>query len=176
MLLAAGSLTHGSWIGGLAAQTGLAAGGSCAAFALDDDSGLVVDATPTSRRRWLGSRMLVLILPLAIAVTGLLVLNKADGPAHWGRLLPLSAVVIAAGLATAAWLWRRGYHAPGEPASSAILLGFLLCVLTDPLHRWVTVVPLGPAPDPGRSVLLWLVLLAVCVTTIAICSRDPAGR
>ena len=87
---------------------GLAACGGAAAYVLDEESAAVLDATPTSlahRVRW---RLVLVAMPAAVALTGLLLLDRLDPSTHWLRLVrsPRAA-------------WRSASSSPPRCAAAA---------------------------------------------------------
>jgi len=67
------------------------------------------------------------------------------------------------------------------PASPIVAMAWLLpaagfvVVVIDPLRRWVELLPLGDIAHPGRSVALWIAVVAGCAVVTLACTRDP-GR
>jgi hypothetical protein len=173
-LLVIGSVGHRMAFAPLATTLGLSVCGGAAAYVLDEEAGDVADATPTSRGRRLTWRLLILVVPASVAVGGLVVLDLLDAPTRWLRLVALVAGCMACGVAIAAALRRAGVSAPGDLASALTASATLVVVAADPLHRWVSVAPLGETAHPGRSFALWgaVVLLGGAVTLS--CTRDPA--
>jgi len=174
-LLLVASVAHGTALAPAATLLGVAAGGGAAAYVLDEEAASVADATPTSRPRRVAWRLPLLALPAAVALVGLLGLDRLDRPTHWLRLVPLAAGALATGVGLAAVARRRGVAAPGDRAGTLAMTVTVGVVAADPLHRWVTVAPLGQAAHAGRSVLLWTAVVALCVLVTLGCSRDP-GR
>ena len=176
VLLLIAALAHRTAIALVTTLLGLSTCGATAAYVLDEETAAVADATPTSRRRRLAWRMPIVALPAAVALAGLLVLNRLDPPTHWLRLVPLAAGALAIGVGLAAALRRNGAETPGDQAGVLALAATLLVVAFDPLRRWVTVAPLGQAAHPGRSAMLWIVVIVVCGAVTVTCSRDPGRR
>ncbi|MEO7981784.1 MAG: hypothetical protein ABI807_12950 [Sporichthyaceae bacterium] len=152
---------------------GLATCGSAAGYLLDEESSAVLDATPTSRSRRTGWRLMALVLPAGVALTGLALLDRADGTGQWEwqKLGPLAAGSLATATALAAVL-RRGNSAPGDVAAAVTLTGVLLVVASNPLRHWVSVVPSHDA-GVGRSALLWASVVLAAAVVVVRCSRDP---
>jgi hypothetical protein len=171
-LLALATLTTG--LAPTVARLGLATCGGAAAYLLDEEASAIADASPTSRGRRVVWRLLLLVPPLLVAMAGLFDLNRQEPALHWWRLLPLAIGALATGVAAAAILRRRGAAAPGDLAAPVTTLGIVLVSALDPLHRWVSLAPLGSTPHAGRSAVLWAGITIGCVAVTAVCSRDPA--
>jgi len=173
LLLLGAVVWHGSGFAPVATLLGLAACGGAAAYVLDEESAVVLDATPTSlahRVRW---RLVLVAMPAAVALTGLLMLDRLDPSTHWLRLAPFAAGCLAIGVVLAAALRRGGNRAPGDLAGVIAVAVVVLLVATDPLKAWVSVAPLGDTGHVGRTVLLWSAVVLVCAAVTARCSRDP---
>jgi len=174
-LLLVAAYADGSSISLIAGILGLAACGSSAAYALDEFAVAVADASPTSRTRRLAWRMLTVVTPALVASVGLLALDHLAPAMHWLRLAPFAAGALAIGVCLAAALRRRGWSTPGDLAGMLAFSTIVITVVLDPLHRWVAIAPLGDTAHPGRSTLLWVVVIATCLAMTFICARDP-GR
>ena len=173
LLLLGAVAWHASGFAPVATLLGLAACGGAAAYVLDEESAVVLDATPTSlahRVRW---RLVLVAMPAAVALTGLLMLDRLDPSTHWLRLAPFAAGCLAIGVVLAAALRRGGNRAPGDLAGVIAVAVVVLLVATDPLKAWVSVAPLGDTGHVGRTVLLWSAVVLVCAAVTARCSRDP---
>jgi hypothetical protein len=140
---------------------------------LDEESAAVLDATPTSRAHRVLWRLVLVAMPAAVALTGLLLLDRLDPPTHWLRMAPFAAGCLAIGVVLAAVLRRGGNRAPGDLAGVVAVAVVVLLVATDPLNAWVSVAPLGDTGHAGRTVLLWAAVVLVCAAVTARCSRDP---
>lgn len=171
LLTAAATPTAGYAL--FAVVIGLATCGSAAGYLLDEESAVVLDATPTSRGRRTGWRLLALAVPACVALAGLVVLDRADGSGQWEwqRLGPLAAGSLAAGTALAAVL-RRRTSTPGDVAAAVTLTGVLLVVAANPLRHWVSVIP-SDDTSVGRSALLWAAVVVLAAAVVVRCSRDP---
>ncbi|MGZ4637672.1 MAG: hypothetical protein ACXV2J_01300 [Actinomycetes bacterium] len=176
VLLVVGVLAHRTPIAPGTTLLGLAACGGATAYVLDEESAAVLDATPTSRGRRVLWRLPLVALPAAVALCGLVALNRVDGSTHWLRLLPLAAGSLAIGVGFAAALRRAGTGTPGDLAGVLAVSLVVLLVVVDPLRRWATVSPLGNDAHAGRSAALWGVVVVVCGAVALACSRDPAHR
>ena len=149
--------------------------GAAAAYALDEEAGDVADASPTSRPRRVGWRLVMLILPAAVSATALLSLHRLDARTPWLHLLPVAAGSITVGVAVAAAFRRSGNPAPGDLAGVVTLLGVVLVVLVDPFRRWVSLSALGGVDYPIRTAVAWFAIVLGCVLTVTACEADP-GR
>jgi hypothetical protein len=176
VLLLVAVLAHRTGIATPIALLGLAVCGGAAAYILDEEAADVLDSTPTSRSRRVLWRLPLAALPATVALAGLLTLGHLDPPTHWLRLVPLAAGSLAIGIGLAAALHGGAAGTPGDLASVVTAASLVLLVMADPLHRWVTVAPLGDAGHPGRSVLLWVAVIAGCGAVTVAHSRDPARR
>ncbi|MET0740770.1 MAG: hypothetical protein ABWZ26_04360 [Candidatus Nanopelagicales bacterium] len=152
----------------------LAGCGGAAAYVLDEASGPVVDASPTSRRRRFGWRLGLVVVPAAVGVVGLAMVGTADPAVPWRRLLLVLAGYLAIGVMTAAVLRSRGRAAPGDLAAVVVALGTSLVVLVDPLHQWVPVLPYDVA-GWSRTAALWILTIVACVGAVIVGLRDPAA-
>ena len=155
------------------ALLGLAACGAAAAYVLDEDAAVVADATPMSRPRRATWRTSLLVLPVAIAVIGLVGLDRDDPAGHWLRLTPTVLGVTALGLALSAAMRRAGHAQPGDLAAAIVAASVLFVVAANPLRQWVPVLPLGDLPHPGRSQLIWSAVAVVSALGAVCCVRDP---
>lgn len=173
LLLLGALLAQGTGFAPVTTMLGLAACGGAAAYVLDEESAVVLDATPTSLAHRLLWRLVLLALPAAVAGTGLLLLDRTDPPTHWLRLVPFAAGCLAIGVVLAAALRRGGNRAPGDLAGVVAVAVVVLLVATDPLKVWVSVAPLGDTGHAGRTMLLWSSVVLVCAAVTARCSRDP---
>ncbi len=149
--------------------------GASAGYTLDEEAGDVADASPTSRPRRVGWRLLMLILPMTVSATALLSLHLLDARTPWLHLLPVAAGSITIGVATAAVLRRSGNPAPGDLAGVVTLLAVVLVVLADPFRRWVSLSALGAVDYPTHTALVWFVIVLSCALTVTACEADP-GR
>jgi hypothetical protein len=172
LLLGAGA-GHGSGFAPVMSLLGLAACGGAAAYVLDEESTAVLDATPTSLAHRVLWRLVLVAMPAAAAMTGLLLLDRLDPSTHWLRMVPFAAGCLAIGVVLAAVLRRGGHPAPGDLASVVAVAVVVLLVATEPLRAWVSVAPLGDTRHAGRTVLLWAAVVLACGAVTAWCSRDP---
>lgn len=155
------------------AVLGLALCGAAAAYVLDEDTALVADATPMSRPRRSAWRAALLVLPVAVGLTGLAALDRSDPVGNWLRLTPTVLALTALGVALAAALRRGGHAQPGDLAGAVVVAVMLFLVAANPLRWWLPILPLGELPHAGRSQLLWTaVALAAAVATV-VSVRDP---
>ena len=173
LLLLGAVVGHGSGFAFIPTLLGLAACGGAAAYVLDEESAAVLDATPTSRAHRVLWRLVLVAMPAAVALTGLLALDRLDPPTHWLRMVPFAAGCLAIGVVLAAVLRRSGHRAPGDLAGVVAVAVVVLLVATDPLKAWVSVAPLGDTGHAGRTVLLWAAVVLVCAAVTVGCSRDP---
>ncbi len=169
----AAALRHGSLAFPLS-LLGLGLCGATAAFVLDEASAEVEDATPIGRPARVGWRLLIALLPLAVGVAAVLLLDGLGG-GGWDRLVPVAAGSVAAGVALASGLRRTGRFAPGDLASALAFGLVVLVVAIEPLHAWVSLAPLEAPTYPRATALAWLVVLVTCAAVLAACERDP-GR
>jgi hypothetical protein len=175
MLLTIGGFSYRTGIGWLSTLLGLSTCGAAAAYVLDEQASEVADASPTSRAARTTRRLPIALLPLMIALAGLIDLNVLDASNHWLRLAPLAAGSIAIGVAFAAGFRRRGWATPGDLAAVLALTVVVLVVLVDPMARWIELAPLGETSHPGRGAIFWLAVVIVAGFSTARCSRDPAS-
>jgi hypothetical protein len=175
LLICIAAVAHNTGLTAPTTLLGLAACGAAAAHVLDESATSVADASPTSRRHRLGWRMLLVILPLTVAIGGLLILNYLDPETQWLRLLPLAAAAVAIGTGLAAVMRHHGSAAPGDLAGAITLVGIILVVAIDPLRRWVQLLPFGDTEQAGRSSAFWSAVVVGCVVVTLACTRDP-GR
>ncbi len=174
MLLLLGAVVgHSSGFAPVMSMLGLAACGGAAAYVLDEESTAVLDATPTSLAHRVLWRLVLVALPAAVAMTGLLLLDRLDPSTHWLRMVPFAAGCLAIGVVLAAVLRRGGNRAPGDLAGVLAVAVAVLLVATEPLRAWVSVAPLGDRGHVGRTVVLWSAVVLVCAAVTARCSRDP---
>jgi len=172
-LLLAAALAPTSAFAFFAVVIGLATCGAAAAYLLDEESGVVLDATPASRglrTRW---RLVPLVVPAGAALAGLAVLDAAADRGQWELpdVAPLACGAVAAGTSIAAAL-RRRTSTPGDVAAAVTLAAVLLVVAANPLRRWAPVLPTDGAGE-GRSALLWASVVLVAAAVVVRCSRDP---
>ena len=153
---------------------GLGLCGATAAYVLDEDSAEVEDATPTGRRARVGWRLVLALLPFAVGATAVLLLAGAGGVAGWGRLVPVAAGSVAAGIAFASGLRRTGRFAPGDLAGALAFGVVVLVVANEPLH-WVSLAPLESSTYPLSTAVAWSIVLLACAAVLGACERDP-GR
>lgn len=154
---------------------GLGLCGATAAFALDEESAEVEDATPTGRRARVAWRLLIALLPFAVGAAAVFLLDELGGAVGWDRLVPVAAGSAAAGIAVAAGFRRTGRFAPGDLAG-AITFGLVVLVVAfDPLHAWVSLAALESPTYPRATALAWLLVLVSCAAVLVTCERDP-GR
>ena len=152
---------------------GLALCGAAAAYVLDEDAAVLADATPMSRPRRAAWRTALLVLPIAVALTGLAALDRDDPSGHWLRLTPTVLALTGLGVALAAALRRAGYAQPGDLAGAVVVALLLFLVAADPLRWWLPILPVGEPPHGGRSELFWTaVALGAAAATVA-GVRDP---
>ena len=150
---------------------------AAASFILDEPAAAAVDSVPRTLRARTAVRLVCLALPGSTGALGFLVIRERLGstPDHglpYGGLLLLMAGCLLLGLATASFA-RRFIPAPGELASS-IVAGLLATVIVyNPLSRWVDIFPLSPQDRWSRAVILWVVVCAVCIVSLARTTRDP---
>jgi hypothetical protein len=175
VLLVIAALAHRTSMSPLITLLGLSACGGTAAYILDDESRAVADATPVTRRRRTAWRMPVLAVPAAVAIAGLLLLDRLDTATNWLWLGPLAVGVIAVGVALAAALGRAEGSTPGDLAGVVTVTATVLFVALNPLRRWVAVAPLDGAGHADRSLVLWIAVTAACGGVVLACTRDP-GR
>ena len=175
LLICIAAAAHNTGLTGPTTLLWLAACGAAAAHGLDETATSVADASPTSRRHRLGWRMLLVILPMTVAIAGLLLLNDLDPETQWLRLLPFAAGTVAIGTGLAAAMRHRGTAAPGDLAGAITFVGVILVVAIDPLRRWVTLLPFGDTEQAGRSSALWFAVVVGCIVVTLACTRDP-GR
>jgi hypothetical protein len=164
---------HSSGFSPVMSMLGLAACGGAAAYVLDEESTVVLDATPTSRAHRALWRLALVAMPAAVALIGLLLLDRLDPSTHWLRMVPFAAGCLAIGVVLAAVLRRGGNRAPGDLAGVLAVAVAVLLVATEPLRAWASVAPLGDRGHVGRTVVLWSAVVMVCAAVTARCSRDP---
>ena len=173
LLLLGALLAHGTGFAPVTTMLGLAACGGAAAYVLDEESAVVLDATPTSLAHRVMWRLLLVAMPAGVALIGLLLLDRLDPSTHWLRMVPFAAGCLAIGVVLAAVLRRGGHRAPGDLAGVVAVAVVVLLVATDPLKAWVSVAPLGDTGHTGRTTLLWAAIVLICAAVTARCSRDP---
>ena len=154
----------------------LALCGAAAAFVLDEAAGPVVDATPTSRTWRLGCRLVIVLLPASVGVAGLAAAGRSDPTLLWQRLGLVLVGYLAIGVAVAAVLRHNGRPTPGDLAAVLVATGTFVVTLVDPLHRWVSVLPLGSEAEWGRTAALWSGVILVTGSTTLVAMRDPVAR
>jgi hypothetical protein len=175
VLLVIAALAHRTSMSPLITLLGLSACGGTAAYVLDDESRALADATPATRRRRMAWRMPILTVPAAVALAGLLLLDRLDSATNWLWLGPLAIGAIAVGVALAAALGRAGGSTPGDLAGVVTVTVTVLVVALNPLRRWVAVAPLDGTGHADRSLVLWVTVTAACGAVVLACTRDP-GR
>lgn len=157
----------------IGAILGLALCGAAAAYVLDEDTALVADATPMSRPRRAAWRAALLVLPIAVGLTGLAALDRSDPVGNWLRLTPTALALTALGVALAAALRRAGHTQPGDLASALVVATLLFLAAANPLRWWLPILPLGDLPHAGRSQLLWTTVALAAAAAAAVSVRDP---
>lgn len=175
-LICGAALLHRTALAAPTTLLGLAACGAAASQTLDETATSVADASPTSRRRRAGWRLALVVLPITVAVCGLLNLSRLDPATHWLRLLPTALGVVAIGTGVAAVMRHTGIAAPGDLAGVVTLVGIVVILAVDPLRRWAPLVPLGETTQVGRSSLLWMAVVILSAAVTVTCTRDPGGR
>lgn len=176
LLWAVAFVVNASVVGFLAAVSAIAVGGASAAFLLDEEAADVADATPTSRARRVGYRLLGVAVPGAVALGGITALAHADATAHWLRLTPLIVATLAAGAGASASLRRRGVAAPGDLAASLVFCTVVVTVAVDPARRWVSIAPLQDPAHVGRTVGLCLAVAVAGLASVLVTAMDPGLR
>jgi hypothetical protein len=176
VLWVAAGLGRHTIVGFLAAVLAIAVGGAAAAYVLDEEATDVADATPTSRGRRVAWRTLVVVVPALVGLAGLLALRHIDAGTPWLRLGPLTAGALAAGVGVSAALRRAGVAAPGDLAGVSVCLGIVLLVAVEPLRRWVTLAPIADGAHVGRSVVVWMLVVAAGALSTVACAADPGRR
>ncbi len=154
---------------------GLGMCGATAAYALDENSAEVEDATPTGRPTRVAWRLHIALLPFAVGSAAVLWLDDIDAVTGGNRLVPAVAGSVAAGIAIASVLRHTGRLAPGDLAG-ALTFGLVVLVLTlEPLRAWVSLAPLGTPTYPPATAFAWSLILLACAAVLVTCERDP-GR
>ena len=154
----------------------LSACGAAAAYVLDEDAAPVVDASPTSRTRRIGWRLVVLLFPASVGIGGLAMVGNDEPDLPWRRLVLVLVGYLAIGVAVAAVLQRNELPAPGDLAAVLVAAGTWLAVVVDPLHRWIAMLPGDPDASWGRTAALWSGVIALSAVTLLVALRDPAAR
>jgi hypothetical protein len=167
-------LAFGAGLATFAAVLGLGVCASCAAYVLDEEAAELADATPTSRPRRMAWRMLLALMPLSVAAVGLAALSRRDPGTRWPWLAPVAIGMVAVALAGSAFARRRGMATPGDLCAVLALAGTLL-VAVDPFRRWLPLMPLDSSSGPGRSAVVWSVVVALCVAVVLISAQDPGA-
>ncbi len=170
----AAAVRHG-WLVFPLSLLGLGMCGATAAFALDEESAEVEDATPTGRRARVAGRLLIALLPFTVGAAAVLLLGDVGGAAGWIRLVPVAAGSAAAGIALASGLRRTGRFAPGELAGALTFGLIVLVVALEPLGAWVSLAPLESPTYPLSTAVAWALVLVGCAAVLVACERDP-GR
>lgn len=151
---------------------GFAAAAAAGAFVLDEPAAAAVDATPYSLAARNAARTTALLVPLAVGVAALLVMNIADASMpFWGLCLQLVGV-LAVALAGAGAVRRRRVT-PGELVGSTVALGVVGLNIFDPFTRWVALFPVTSDERWGRTLLAWCVAIAAAAVVLRRASRDP---
>jgi hypothetical protein len=176
VLLTIAALADRTDLGTVSTFLGLSVCGGTAAYILDDETGVVADATPTSRPSRTAWRMPILLLPVGVALAGLFVLDRLDPATHWWWLGPLAMGAIATGVALAAAFGRDGGATPGDLAGVITVAVTVLVVALNPLRHWVAVAPLDGTGHAGRSLVLWIAVIAICGAVTLASTRDPGHR
>ena len=156
----------------------LAAVGTCAAaagYVLDEESGDVADATPTSRPVRTIWRLPVALFLALLGVGALLGLHQLDPSTPWLHLAPVDVGGVALGLALSAALRRGGNPAPGDLAAVVTLGALVATVLVDPLRRWVSLTSLQTPGYAPRTAFAWVLIVLACALVVIACEADP-GR
>lgn len=144
------------------------------AVVFDEPAAAAVEAVPVPRSRRTAVRLIAVLLPLGIWVSGVLALAVRYPVTPVTPLLTEGVGVLALALAGAAVLRLTGRDDPGEVVAS-ILGGTLLAVLLfGSSPRWA---PLFPVVDGwAASTLLWTTLASFGVLVVAAASVDPVIR
>ncbi len=151
----------------------LLAGG--VAFALDDPTRSTVSAVPAPLWFRTGVRLLLVVVPAALAWTVLVgwVETRTGGSLPVLALSLEAAAVAALVLGLAAVLSRRpGLTDPGVmagPVLAALLLG------APSLPAWLALL-VGPGRGWTEAHLRWAAVLLVSLAALSAAVRDPAGR
>ena len=153
----------------------LALCGAAAAYVLDEAAGSVVDATSTSRRWRLGSRLVIVALPALVGAAGLAAAGRSDPALLWQRLGLVLVGYLAIAVAAAAVLRHNGRSTPGDLAAVLVATGTFLVTVVDPLHRWVSVLPLGSEAEWRRTAALWSAVIVLGAGIVLVTMRDPAA-
>lgn len=162
----------------MALLVALVAVGTCAAaagYVLDEESGDVADATPTSRPVRMAWRLPVAALLTAVGVGALIGLDRFDPTTPWLHLVPVVVGGVALGLALASVLRRGGNSAPGDLAAVVTLGALVPIVLVDPLRRWVSLTSLQTPDYAPRTAYAWAAIVLACALVVIACEADP-GR
>lgn len=154
---------------------GLGVCGATAAYALDENSAEMEDATPTGRPTRVAWRLQIALLPFAVGYAAVLWLDDIDAVTAGNRLVPVAAGSVAAGIAIASVLRRTGRLAPGDLAGALTFGLVVLVVAIEPLHAWVSFAPLGTPTYPRATAFAWSLILLTCAAVLVTCERDP-GR
>lgn len=153
----------------------MATAGAGAAFALDDVSAPVVDAAPRLPAWRTGARMVAAAVPALAWAGGVWAADLRNPGLPALALLLEGAGVLAIAVGAAAWLRRRGRHAPGEVVAAPVAFVVLGCLLFRPEVREVAVFP--DAIGWGRSSVLWAALAVAGAGVLVLASRNsPASR
>jgi hypothetical protein len=162
----------------MALLVALMAVGTCAAaagYVLDEESGDIADATPTSRPVRMAWRLPLAGLLAAAGVGALLGLHQLDPATPWLHLAPVAVGGVALGLALSAALRRSGNPNPGDLAAVVTLGALVPTVLVDPLRRWVSLTSLQSPHYAPRTALAWVVIVLASALVVLACEADP-GR
>lgn len=170
-------LTRHDGTGLLLALVAIGTCGAVAGYVLDEEASEVADATPMSRPRRAAWRMPITLLPVAVAATALVSVNRLAPQIHALRMLPIAVGSVALGTALAAAMRRSGTPAPGELAGVLTFATVVVVVLVDPMRPWLglSLKPLDTASYPAATALTWAAVALLCALTVFACERDPGA-
>lgn len=149
--------------------------GAVAGYVLDEEASEVADATPASRPRRAAWRIMIVLLPAAVAATALVWADRLAPQTHALRMLPVAAGAVAIGTALAAAMRRSGTSAPGDLAGVLTFGTVVVAVLADPLRRWLSLRPFETTTYPARTAIAWAGVVLLCTLTVLACERDPGS-
>ncbi len=149
--------------------------GAVAGYVLDEEASEVADATPASRPRRAAWRIMIVLLPAAVAGTALVWTDRLAPQTHALRMLPIAAGSVVLGTALAAAMRRSGISAPGDLAGVLTFGTIVVAVLADPLRRWLSLRPFETATYPTASAIAWTAVIVLGVLTVLGCVRDPGS-